>query len=141
MPMQPRPMAETCRPWLPSLRVPNVMDAVLPNACCGRAWPQSTSTSVAAPTGRKAEKRGGSADGEQFLVESTDLAGTIDQMDFQNPVPPAPRRVHAFEQIVVARHDVLQHPVAGNAFVREFAHQVAGDGAAEGPAGFGGEGA
>ena len=69
---------------------------------------------------------------EQLLVETTDAAGRVVQMDLQNPVADRrPSGVRTPHRLGRARRDVPLDPVADDLLVRKFAEQVAGDRAAE----------
>ena len=68
---------------------------------------------------------------EQLLVEATEAAGRVDQMDLQNPMADAGPGVGAPHRLGRPRHDVPLGVVSGDLLVRELPEQMPGDRAAE----------
>ena len=93
------------------------------NGTLARSFPNS---------GRKQDAAGSL---EQALVEAAELAGAIHQMDFQNPVACVAMAIGIAHPLAVQRPDAMLILVARDALrVREFAHNMARDAAAEFPA-------
>src|SRR3954451_9135896 len=70
---------------------------------------------------------------QELLVETTDLAFAIDEVDFEDPVPLVAIPVRAAQGLVVARGDVGPDLLAGYALMRKLPDEMSGDRAAVGP--------